>query len=391
MSKFTNTLKTVFRETDFLLLLLCVVTSVFGILMVSSATAVDVEEGARISRDTLAMIIAVAAGLGFSIVISFIDYNIITKLYPVIAGVCLLLMAATLVFGVGPAERQDAKTWLRLGGTGLYFQPSELLKIGFLVTFGVHIEKVRDRLNELKTILLLGVHAMIPIGLVAVSGDMGSALVFVLMTVVMFFCAGVQLRYFIVGGALVAAALPVVWFYLFDSIQKERFLGLIYPDLYEDIMYQQTKGITAIRGGGLFGQGLFKGALTSAGIVPENENDMIFTCIGEELGLVGCVAALGLLLLIMIRIFQIGYRSRLVSTKLICCGMAAMIGAQTVINVGMCLVIFPVIGITLPFFSAGGSSNLCVYLGIGLVLGIYRFDREKDLKTFHLSGPLVFE
>ena len=251
MSKFWNAIKTAFRETDFLLLLLCVGASVFGILMVCSATAADVEEGAAISRDAVAMILAVSVGLLFALIISFIDYNIITKLYPVIAGVCLLLMAATLLFGVGPEERQDAKTWLKLGGTGLYFQPSELLKIGFLVTFGVHVEKVQDRITELRTVLLLAVHAMIPIGLVVISGDMGSALVFVLMFVVMMFFAGVQLRYFIVGAALVAAALPVVWFYLFDSVQKERFLGLIYPDLYEDIMYQQTKGIAAIRGGGL--------------------------------------------------------------------------------------------------------------------------------------------
>ena len=176
-----NSLKTVLRETDFTLLLLCVATSVFGILMVSSATAVDVEEGARISRDTLAMILAVSAGLVFSIVISFIDYNIVPKLYPAIAGACLLLMAATLVFGVGPEERQDAKTWLALGNTGLYFQPSELLKIGFLITYGVHIEKVQDRITEFRTIIMLAVHALIPIGLVVISGDMGSALVFVLM------------------------------------------------------------------------------------------------------------------------------------------------------------------------------------------------------------------
>ena len=391
MSKLLNILKTVFRETDFKLLLLCAATSVFGILMVCSATTIDIEEGAGISRDAFAMILAVSAGLVLAVMISFIDYNIITKLYPLIAGVCLLLMAATLVWGVGPAERQDAKTWLSLGGTGLYFQPSELLKIGFLITFGVHVEKMRDRLTEFRTVFLLCVHAMVPIGLVAVSGDMGSALVFALMFVVMMFCAGIQLRYFIVGAALVAAALPVVWFYVFDSIQKERFLGLIYPDLYEDIMYQQTKGIAAIRSGGLFGQGLFNGALTQAGVVPESENDMIFTCIGEELGLVGCVGALLLLLLIIVRVFRVGYRSRLVSTRLICCGMAAMIAAQTVINIGMCLVIFPVIGITLPFFSAGGSSNLCVYLGVGLALGIYRFDKEKEAKTFRLSAPLVFE
>ena len=231
---------------------------------------------------------------------------------------------------------------------------------------------------------------MIPIGLVAISGDMGSALVFAVIFLVMMFCAGVQLRYFLIGGVAVAAAAPAVWFYVFDAIQKERFLGLIYPDRYEDIMYQQTKGMQAIRGGGLTGQGLFHGALTQAGTVPESENDMIFTVVGEELGILGCIAALLLILAIIAKIMYNGYRSRYGATRLMCYGLAAMLAAQTIINVGMCLVIFPVVGITLPFFSAGGSSNLCVYIGIGLVLSIYRFDKYKAANTYRLTDPTLF-
>lgn len=390
MNSFSSAIKNAFRETDFLLLFLCFLTSAFGILMVTSATMPDLTEGQSLSRDASTMLLAVGAGFAVALAVSFIDYNIILRLYPLIAGGCLLLMAATLVWGVGPAERQDAKTWLAIGSR-FYFQPSELLKIGFLITFSVHIERVRDRLTQLRHILLLAAHAAVPVGLVAISGDMGSALVFLVIFIVMMFIAGVQLRYFIVGGALVVAALPAVWTFVFDAIQKERFLGLVYPERYEDIMYQQMKGMQAIRGGGLFGQGLFHGALTQAGVVPESENDMIFTVIGEEAGFLGCMAALVLLLLLMLRITRTGISSRLTSTRLLCFGLAAMIAGQTVINIGMCLVIFPVIGITLPFFSAGGSSNLCLYLGVGLVLSIYRFDKEKELKTFRLSEPLVFE
>lgn len=391
MFKILNTIKTVLKETDFVLLFLCVITSAYGILMVHSATRWELAEGSIISRDARTMLFAVIMGVAFAIIISFIDYNFITKMFPVIGAVCIILMVLTLAIGVGPQERPDAKTWISLGSTGLYFQPSELVKIGFIITFGMHIELVKDKLKEFKHILLLAIHAMIPTGLVVISGDMGSALVFIIIFIVMMFCAGVQLRYFILGFASLIAAIPAIWTYIFSDTQKERFLGLLYPERYaDDVMFQQLKGIAAIGSGGLTGQGLFNGNYTQAGTIPESENDMIFTCIGEELGLLGCVAALGILLAIIINIVHTGQKSKFDATSLMCFGFAAMIAAQVIINIGMCLVIMPVIGITLPFFSAGGSSNLCIYIGIGLIMSIYRFDKEKEVTNFRLSNITTF-
>ena len=146
--------------------------------------------------------------------------------------------------------------------------------------------------------------------------------------------------------------------------------------------------MTAIGAGGITGQGLFQGAYTQAGAVPESMNDMIFTVIGEELGFVGCIAALALLCFICVRIILIGKKSRERSTNLICDGMAAMIIGQVVINVGMCLMLLPVIGITLPFFSAGGSSNLAVYIGIGLVLSIYRHNCDSGAVNIRVYDSL---
>ena len=374
------------RETDWILLLLCAVTSVYGTLMVHSATIVDIEGRAPFSRDTRTMILAVLMGLALSVAISLIDCNFITKLYPLIGAVSILMMLVLFIpgVGVGPAERQDAKTWIRLGS--LYFQPSELVKIGFIITFGVHLDLVSDRLREIKQLIFLCIHGMIPVGLVILSGDLGSALVFMAIFIVMMFCAGVQLRYFLIGVAGVCAAAPGVWYFLFSNTQKERFLGLFYPDLYKDIMYQQNYGLEAIQHGGLLGQGLFHGEYTQIGLVPESENDMIFTCIGEELGLVGCIACLLLLLAISLRMLQTGSRSLQKSTELMCYGMATMISFQVLVNIGMCLKILPVIGITLPFFSAGGSSNLCIYIGVGLILSIYRANKEGEIVNVRLTN-----
>ena len=381
-----NRLAEIIRETDWVLLLLCAVTSTYGILMVHSATIVDIEGTARISRDTRTMILAVLMGLIMTVAISLIDSNLITKLYPLIGAVSVLMLLVLFIpgVGVGPAERQDAKTWIRLGS--LYFQPSELVKIGFIITFGMHLEQVGDRLREIRQLLFLCIHGMVPAGLVILTGDLGSALVFIAIFIVMMFCAGVQLRYFLIGIAGVCAAAPGVWYFLFSNTQKERFLGLIYPELYKDIMYQQNYGMEAIQHGGLLGQGLFRGDFTQRGLVPESENDMIFTCIGEELGLVGCIVCLLLLLTISLRMIQTGSRSLIKSTELMCYGMATMISFQVLVNIGMCLKILPVIGITLPFFSAGGSSNLCIYIGVGLILSIYRVNKEREIVNVRLMN-----
>lgn len=391
MTRLINFIKTSIKETDLLLLLLCAFTSAYGILMVYSATLADKAEDALYSRDVRAMLIAVAGGMVIAIAVSFIDYNFIIKLFPAIGGVCIALMLLTFAIGVGPAERPDAKTWIELGSTGFYFQSSELMKIGFIITFGMHLELVRDKITKLLHIFLLCVHAAVPVGLVALSGDMGSALVFIIIFAVMMFCAGVQLRYFAIGAAVVCAASPAVWYFIFDSTQRNRILGLIYPERYADIMYQQNHGLEAICNGGLTGMGLFKGICTQTpDYIPEAENDMIYPVICEELGFFGALLALGLLLAIIVKITHTGRCSKNGATSLMCYGMAAMIAGQVIINIGMCLKLLPVIGITLPFFSAGGSSNLCIYIGMGLMLSIYRFDREARISEYRIANRTPF-
>ncbi len=355
--------------------------------MVHSATMLHIEEGSIMSRDARTMLLAVCVGAVFALIISFIDYKFISKMYPLIGAVCIIMMLVLFIpgVGVGPAERPDAKTWILLGSTGLFFQPSELVKIGFIITFAMHLELVQDKIKSIPHLIGLVIHGMIPTGLVVLTGDLGSALVFMLIFITMLFLAGVQMRYFVLGITGIVASIPMVWYYFFSDTQKERFLGLIYPERYPDIMYQQNKGLEAIASGGLTGQGLFNGNYTQNEIVPESENDMIFTVIGEELGFIGCLLAFAVLFAIILKIVSTGAKSGENATSLMCYGVSAMFAAQIIINIGMCMKIFPVIGITLPFFSAGGSSNLCIYIGIGLVMSIYRFTKEREVTSirFH--------
>ncbi len=381
MKQLLKSVKNFIKETDKILLFLCAVTSIFGSTMVLSATLHTAAEGVRFTRDFKVMIAAVCVGIVAALFISVIDYEFIIKMWPLIAAVSVGLMLLLFVpgIGVGPPERPDAKTWISLLGGKIFFQPSEIVKIGFIITFGVHLEKVKANINHPLTLVFLAIHALIPIGLVMKSGDMGSALVFIIITVAMLFVSGLHWLYFVAGGILILASLPLAWIFLLENIQKSRFLALIYPELYPDVIYQQECGLAAIGGGGLTGQGLFKGNYTQLGIVPESQNDMIFSVIGEELGLVGCVLALFLLTLIIIRIARTGKHDKVGDTKVMCYGVVAMIAGQVIINIGMCLQLLPVIGITLPFFSAGGSSNLCLYVAIGLIMSFYRYNQQRDI------------
>ncbi len=374
-----------FKGTDWILMFLCIIASSFGAILVHSATMYTLTEDQLFSRDVRTMIIAIVLGIIVSIIISLIDYELIIKIWPAIAGVAFLLMVSLFFFGVGPDARSDAKTWLKITNS-FFFQPSEVVKIAFVITFSVHIELVSDKIDKFVHIILLTLHGAAYAGLVALTGDIGSALVFVIIFVGMMFVGNVKLRYFAVGLLAVIAMIPVVWSKIFSEIQKERFLALFFPESYSDVIYQQNYCTKAIGSGGFFGKGLFNGTFTQNGIVPESRNDMILSVIGEELGFVGCIGLLILFTFIVLRIINNGRRSKENSGTLICYGLAFMILSQIVINIGMCLQLLPVIGITLPFMSAGGSSTLSIYVAVGLIMSIYRQNIEIEPENFRITG-----
>ncbi|MBO5230963.1 MAG: FtsW/RodA/SpoVE family cell cycle protein [Clostridia bacterium] len=388
-------IKYALKETDFLLYITCILTSAFGALMVYSATRNEaIADGDLIARDCLIMILAASVGIFACLIISFLDYDAIVRLWPLVAGVCLLLLFLLFPFGDGPSDRPGARCWLpiiKTDGFVVNFQPSELAKIGFLITFTAHIEAVKDNMNSIKNVLLLTLHAIVPIGIIIITDDLGSAIVFACIFVGMMFVAGLHMRYFAVAAGVVIAFVPLLWTKFLAGFHKRRILAIYYPsalseDVYKDIIYQQQRGVNAIGSGGFFGDGLFKGTYTQSALgVPVNESDMVFTVVGEELGFIGSILFLAVMVFIIAKIISVGKKSRNLTGSLICYGTAFMIGAQTVINLGMCLMLLPSIGITLPFMSAGGSANLCIYFAIGLVMSVYRFNCNRDPVNFRLT------
>ncbi len=372
-----NDIRKIFRQTDKVLLLLSIALSFFGVLMVCTATF---DGESYISRDTAVMVLALMLGVVACLVISLIDYDIIYRLWPVIAGGCLLLMLMLIPFGVAPDGRSDAKSWLNLGV--VFLQPSEILKIGFIITFSYHLSKFRQDLASIKNVALLCIHAAIPVLLVVMTGDMGSALIFIFIFIGMMYIAGVHWLYFPAGALMVIAAAPFIWLKVFSNIQRDRILALFNPEAYPDEIWQQSQAANAIQAGGLTGSGLFKGEYTHSGLVPECENDMIFSVVCEELGLIGALLLLLLFGALAYKIVRVGKKSGNFAAELMCYGVAFMIMAQVIVNIGMCLALLPVIGITLPFISAGGSSTVCLYLAIGLVMSVYRSSHGIDLSDY---------
>lgn len=360
---------------DFPLMILSLFSSAYGLLLVFSATYSKLKPDQIIASDLKSMILSIALGLIIAIVLSHIDYQIISKLWPVIAGGCILLMIATMIWGVAPEARPDARSWLRIGNS-FTFQTSELLKVGFIISFSYHLDMVKDDINKLKNIIPLVIHGMIPIALVVVTGDAGSALIFLFIFIGMLFFAKVNIGYFIAGFCLIFMAFPIAWKLGFlKGLQRERIVALFFPEYYETTMYQQNNGKIAMGSGGLTGQGFLQGKMTQGRLVPENQNDMILTVAGEEFGFIGAMVAILLLSALIVKIIFNALKARDNVGYLMCSGVAVMLLAQVFVNVGMELSILPCIGITLPLFSAGGSSSMCTYIALGIVLSIYRFSK----------------
>lgn len=367
-----------FGGLDFVTMITALIGSAYGLTLIYSATFSKLTEGKIITSDVRSTLISVAGGIIFALIVCNIDYEIISKLWPIIAGGCILLMIITMFFGVAVNEsRQDARSWLNLGF--FTFQTSELLKVGFIISFSYHLDMVKNHINRLKTIVPLVIHGAIPVALVIATGDAGSALVFLIIFIGMLFFAKVHIGYFIAGICAIIVAFTAAWkLNIIDGIQRERITALFYPEQYADTLYQQTNGKIAMGSGGWLGQGFLNGTMTQSRQVPVNESDMILSVAGEEFGYIGTLAVIVILTVLVVRVISTGLKARDNVGYLMCSGIAVMLFAQIFINIGMELSILPCIGITLPLFSAGGSSSLCIYLALGIEMSVYRFSKSQN-------------
>lgn len=370
------------KKTDWILWLLVIGVSIYSLLLLNS---VSVQTDANWDSSQFT---AIMLGLAGAVLISLTDYSGVASYWYLIGGFCVFLMIYTLVVAdaVVGADGVYARAWIKIANRT--FQSSELVKIGFIVTFAKHLDVVKKKgvINDVLHVILLFFHAAVPFLLCHQQGDDGAGLVFLFVFLCMSFAAGVKLRYFVILFALVVLAIPVLWNTVISSYQKLRFnavLNLDDPTVMNNEGYQQSNARISIGSGQWSGHGLYNGRRVSSGAVTFQHSDFIFSVAGEELGFIGSVAILVLLLLLMLKTLHIAKNSRDEMGKYMCFGYFGIIAFQSIINIGMCLAVLPVMGVTLPFFSSGGSSAMCLYLGIGLIQSV--FSRRKESDGMHLS------
>jgi len=315
-------------------------------------------------------------GILMIFVLANIDYKFFVDRFCIIMFIgSAVLLALTLVIGISGENMDTAnKSWLRLWPGGPMIQPSEFVKITFICSFAKHLEVVKDKINRPKYLLGILLHAGVIVGLILISGDLGVSLVYIGIIAMMLFCAGLSLWYFLGAIALVAIMIPFLWEFL-ASYQKNRIIYGFNPEL-DPFGYglQPLMSRQAISEGGFLGQGLFGGSVYED--LPASHTDFIFATVCEKFGFVGGALVIIAIAVILVRVIVISLKCSDPVGRFICCGVAAIFIFQTLENIGMCLALVPVVGITLPFMSAGGSSTLALYIIVGLVHSINSHEKK---------------
>lgn len=367
-----------------LLFILCAAATIFGMVVISSATASYAAKGDD-TNYVLVQGMAFILGIALFIFFTVIDIDIIADRWAILFIFDVALILALIPFGYG-GEETGNNAWLRFMGIGI--QPAEVVKVVYIILMAKHIsylKQYRD-LNSVFSMGQLVIHFLFMFGLIiAVSRDLGSALVYMFIFIVMIFTAGVKLYWFAIGIASLAAVTPFLWTNFLSQNQKDRIMAPYDASIDVDgdgVLWQTNNSKLALASGQLTGTGLYNGTQSQSDALPEKHNDFIFAVIGEELGMIGCCVVIVLLLAIIIRCVYIGLKSRNTMNMLICFGVAATITIQTFENIGMCIGIAPVIGVTLPFFSYGGSSILTMFAAMGLVSGIKFRPKPEKFRSY---------
>lgn len=354
-----------FKKFDFVLLFTMIILCIYGLVILKSAT---LSYGTNTYMKS--QIVSIVIGLLAILFLVLLDYEFLGKMYIPIYIVCNLLLIAVLIFGFGEDE-WGARSWLKIG---IIFQPSEFVKIGLVISLAKFIDNHKERINEPFTLLKILAFAGLPVLLILMQPDAGTALVFIFFIAMMLFVAGVKWRY--IGMALLSglAALPVLWFRL-DQYQKDRFFDFLEPERNPiGTGYQALQGKIAIGSGKVFGRGLFEGVFTQFNYIPEKQTDFIFAVLVEELGFIGGISLIGLYFLLITRLIRIAKNSNDLFGSLMVIGIAAMLVFHIWENIGMTIGLMPITGIPLPFISHGGTFMLINMIGIGICLsvGIHR-------------------
>ena len=352
------------------LLILLLITSGFGMVIIASAT--NAEKFGNNIRYIAFQLVAIGLGVLIYALISSIDMEFLQEHRNLMVAFNVLLLMMLIPFGTD--NNTGNRSWLDLPLIPMNIQPAEICKITYIVIMASVMSSHQNRISHPISVFHMVFHLGLLVGLnMVLSSDAGVSLIFVFIFIGMAFAGGVSLLWFALAFTLIGVAIPFAW-PLLGTYQQERIRILIDPNFDAQgigARYHSKINLQSLTGGGLTGQGLFNGNRTQGGNLFAQHTDYIFSSIGEELGFFGCLAILLLELAIIARCIYVGMRSQDYMRRLICFGAASALMFQVLINTGMCIGVMPVIGLTLPLISYGGSSVVTIFGMLGLVSGAH--------------------
>lgn len=350
---------------------ICMVCAIFGITMVYIAGKGMYEGGwdiASPSKLVFVQVLSMVLGIAAFVILTVFDADLLADQWKWLCILNVALIVALVIFGQD--DGTGNKSWIRFAGIGI--QPSEVIKVIYIIVSAkqmTYLKEYKD-INAFPSLVQMAAHFLAVFGMiVVVSSDLGSATIILGIFLLMLFAAGVKLYWFAAGFAAVAAAIPLLWNYFLKDYQKKRLVAPYDPSVDPTgygITWQTTQSKMSLASGRMTGVD----AEHATTIFTGKHTDFIFASIGETLGMIGCLVVILLLVIIIVHCVRVGIHSGRTFDMLICVGVASAVTIQTLINIGMCIGITPVIGITLPFFSYGGSSMMTMFAAMGLVSGV---------------------
>lgn len=368
---FFRELKNFFRKGDMVLLIMCLAISAFSCLVISSVTGAAKFGGS--TRYIFNQLLSIGGGVVMFAIMSSIDLEFLSEHRRTLIIFNMFLLLLLIPFGTD--NNTGNRSWLDFPFLPFYIQPAEICKIFYILITASVMNSHQNNLSSFRSVIHIAGHLLLVfLTNMVISKDLGVSLIFVFIFLGMTFAGGMNLGWFIGGGAGIALASPILWNHFMDTHQKNRILVLFDPSIDPQgigVRYHSRLSLQSLTGGGITGQGLFQGNRTQAGALPAQHTDFIFSSIGEELGYLGCALVVIALFALVARCIWVGIQSPDNMRRLVCFGAAAALMFQVLINVGMCIGVVPIIGLTLPLISYGGSSTFTIYAMLGLVSGVY--------------------
>lgn len=359
------------KKIDWLLFCVTAMLSIFGIIVIYSATRT-----LETNTNVIVQSGAFAVGTVILFAVCFFDYEQLKSLIKPIYIFSVVILIAVLLFGISGSW--GARSWIRFGSIGI--QPSEIAKVCFIITFAYHLSKVEDNINKIIVLIGLLLHLLVIVGLIMLQPDMGSTLVFIFMFICMIFTARISWKYIIPVFAAGTLSLPLIYKFVLSEYQQKRIQVFFNPDLDPlDRGYNVIQSKIAVGSGQLWGKGYLQGTQNQLGYLPTKYTDFIFSVISEEFGFIGAALVAAALFVIIWRCFKTAQKADNPFGRYICVGVASMLLFHAFENMGMCIGLMPVTGIPLPFVSYGGTSMVVNLIAIGLVMSVSYHNKPRSV------------